>query len=142
MEIATRYVIDAMNTNILDPRIRRYEVNNSTRERVQEFKTLLNQNEKNFERFHGHLNAMNKDLENYLSLNFKRLISYYNQEYEKFRLKTIYNQNQLMRMAAEFDAELLNLDNLSVSGSINSLTDSLNKVGISKKRPSKRRRYS
>jgi len=141
MEIATRYVIDAMNDNILDSRMSR--VNNSVRERIYEFKTLLNLNRTNFELFHGYLNAMYKELENYLSLNFKRLISYYNQEYEKFR-KTIDNQNQLIRMAAEFDAELLNLDNLSVSGSINSLTDSLNKVGISKNRrgPSKRRRYS
>ena len=115
-------------------------VNALIRERVHEFKTQLNQNKKNFELFHGYLNAMYKELENYLSLNFKRLISYYNREYEEFR-KTIDNQNQLMRMAAEFDAELLNLDNLSVSGSINSLTDSLNKVGISKRRrPSKRRR--
>tara|TARA_B100001175_G_C19430170_1_gene600818 strand:+ start:188 stop:613 length:426 start_codon:yes stop_codon:yes gene_type:complete len=141
MESPTRYVMDAMNTNILDPRIRRYEGDN-LRERVMEFKRLLNLNKTKFELFHGHLNAMYKELENYLSLNFKRLISYYNREYEKFRLKTIDNQNQLMRMAAEFDAELLNLDNLSVSGSINSLTESLNKVGISKKRPSKRRRYS
>ena len=138
MEIATGYVIDAMNDNILDSRILR--VNALIRERVHEFKTQLNLNKTNFERFHGYLNAMYKELENYLSLNFKRLISYYNREYEEFR-KTIDNQNQLMRMAAEFDAELLNLDNLSVSGSINSLTDSLNKVGISKRRrPSKRRR--
>ena len=139
MEIATRYVIDAMNNNILDSRILR--VNNLMREKVQEFKRLLNLNKTNFERFHGYLNAMYKELENYLSINFKRLISYYNQKYDEFRLKTIDNQNQLIRMADEFNADLLNLDNLSVSGSINSLTDSLNKVGISKRRrPSKRRR--
>ena len=140
MEIPTSYIIDAMNSNILDIRIPR--VDSLTRQRVHDFKILLNKNETNLELFHSHLNVMNKELENFLSLNFKRLISYYNQQYEKFRLKKLEQQKLLIEMADDFNANLLNsaLDGLSFSGDISSLANSFKKTAISKKRPSRKRR--
>ena len=50
-------------------------------------------------------------------------------------------QNEMIKMADEYNAQRLfsDLDDLSVSGTIASLTKSFKSSGISKKRPSKRR---
>ena len=47
----------------------------------------------------------------------------------------------MIKMADEYNAQILfnDLDDLSVSGSISSLTKSLKSSGISKKRPSRKR---
>jgi hypothetical protein len=136
MENANRSIIELMKYNILDLRISR--VSNLTRERVNTFKKLLEQNESNIEDFHGHLNIMSEELGQYLNPSFKRVILQYNEKYEEFRLINIEKQNQLIRMADEYNAERLfsDVDGLSFSGvNIGSLTKSLRRTAISKRRP-------
>jgi|ETNmetMinimDraft_19_1059907.scaffolds.fasta_scaffold293732_2 hypothetical protein len=141
MENANRSIIELMKYNILDLRISR--VSNLTRERVNTFKKLLEQNESNIEDFHGHLNIMNEELGQYLNPSFKRVILQYNEKYEEFRLINIEKQNQLIRMADEYNAERLfsDVDGLSFSGvNIGSLTKSLRRTAISKRRPPSKKR--
>lgn len=137
MDAAARNIIASMEQNIFDvPR-----VDARIRTEVPFFKKILQENIHNKEVFHGYINKINEAWGSILKQNFKRLISHYNDKYNMDLLLQLEKQNEMIKMADEYNAQRLfrDLDNLSMSGSIASLTKSFKSSGISKKRPSKRR---
>ncbi len=137
MDTVARNIIASMEQNIFDvPR-----VDAQIRTEVPFFKKILQENIHNKEVFHGYINKINEAWGHILKQNFKRLISHYNDKYNMDLLLQLEKQNEMIKMADEYDAQRLfsDLDDLSVSGSIASLTKSFKSSGISKKRPSKRR---
>ncbi len=139
MNNTAQNIISAMETNIfsvqrVDPRIR---------EEVPFFKKILLENINNPEVFHGYINKINETWGIILKDNFKRLISHYNNIYNMDLLRKVEKQNEMIRLAEQYNAETLfsDLDELSLTGNISSLTNALSSSGISKKkRPSRKRR--
>jgi len=139
MNNTAQNIISAMETNIfsvqrVDPRIR---------EEVPFFKKILLENINNPEVFHGYINKINETWDIILKDNFKRLISRYNNIYNIDLLRKVEKQNEMIRLAEQYNAEILfsDLDELSLTGNISSLTSALSSSGISKKkRPSRKRR--
>ena len=103
---------------------------------------LLLNNINNEEVFHGYINKINEAWGTILKDNFKRLISHYNDKYNISLLKELEKQNDMIRMAEQYNAEQLfnELDDLSLTGGISFLSNSLKSSGISKKRPSRKKR--
>lgn len=137
MDTVARNIIASMEQNIFDvPR-----VDTQIRTEVPFFKKILQENIHNKEVFHGYINKINEAWGPILKQNFKRLISHYNDKYNMDLLLQLEKQNEMIKMSDEYNAQRLfsDLDDLSVSGNIASLTKSLKSSGISKKRPSKRR---
>lgn len=137
MNTVATNIIASMEQNIFDVPF----VDAKIRKEVPFFKKILEENIHNKEVFHGYINKINEAWGSILKQNFKRLISHYNDKYNMELLLQLEKQNEMIKMADEYNAQRLfsDLDDLSVTGSIASLTKSLKSSGISKKRPSKRR---
>lgn len=137
MDTAARNIVVSMEQNIFGVPF----VDHQIRAEVPFFKKILQENINNNEVFHGYINKINEAWGLILNQNFKRLILHYNDKYNTELLLQLERQNEMIKMADEYNAEKLfsELDDLSVSESISSLTKSFKSSGISKKRPSKRR---
>lgn len=138
MDTVARNIIASMEQNIFDVQ----RVDSQIRSEVPLFKKILQENITNQEVFHGYINKINESWGSILKKDFKRLVSRYNDEYDMNLLLQLEAQNEMIKMADEYNAQRLfsELDDLSVSGSMASLTKSFKSSGISKKRPSSRRR--
>lgn len=138
MDVSARNIVESMNYNIfsterVDPRIR---------EEVPLFKKILDDNINNPEVFHGHINKINDAWGTILKENFKRLIMQYNYRYREETTAQLERQKELVKMADEYNAKVLfnEIEEMSLSGSVSSLTGAFKLTGISKKKPSRRRR--
>jgi len=132
-------IIDSMNTGMflknvfIDPKI------------IQEvpfFKKILQDNMYNTEVFHGYVNKINDTWGVILSSQFKKLIKMYNEKYIINQIKERQLQNDMINMANAIAAEQLysELESLSVSPSLSSITSGLSRSAISKKKPSRKLR--
>ena len=138
MNNVARNIVESMNSNIFSvPR-----VDTRIMEEVPFFRKLLLDNINNDEVFHGYINKINDAWGSILKNNFKRLISHYNDKYNISLLREIEKQNEMIRMAQQYNAEQLfnELEDLSLTGSVNFLTNSLRSSGITKKKPSKKKK--
>lgn len=137
MNNVARNIVESMNSNIFNVQ----RVDARIMAEVPFFRKILLDNINNDEVFHGYINKINEAWGSILKSNFKRLISYYNAEYNNSLLREIGKQNEMIRLADQYNADKLfnEIDDLSLSGSVNFLTNSLRSSGITKKRPSKRR---
>ena len=139
MDSTARAIIQSFNQNVfstpgVDPKILA---------EVPFFRKLLQENFHNKEVFHGYINKIYHTWGSILSPHVKRLISQYNSEYDMVLLANLEKQKEMMRMADDYNAQKLfsELDDMSIGGGgIASLTRNFNKSGITKKKPSKRRR--
>tara|TARA_Y100001970_G_scaffold293484_1_gene440612 strand:+ start:200 stop:613 length:414 start_codon:yes stop_codon:yes gene_type:complete len=106
------------------------------------FKKILQDNMYNTEVFHGYINKINDTWSVILSSQFKKLIKMYNEKYIINQIKERERQTDMINMANAIAAEQLysDLENLSVSPSLSSITSGLSRSAISKKRPSKKLR--
>ena len=138
MEISARNIVESMNYNIFNAE----RVDTRIREEVPLFKKILNDNINNHEVFHGYINKINDAWESILKENFKRLITHYNYRYNEETRARLERQKQLVKMADDYNAKVLfnEIKDMSLSGSVSFLTDTFKLTGISKKKPSKRRR--
>ena len=137
MNNVARNIVESMNSNIFSVQ----RVDARIMEEVPFFRKLLLDNINNHEVFHGYINKINDAWGSILKNNFKRLISHYNDKYNISLLNEVEKQNEMIRMAQQHNAEQLfnELEDLSLTGSVNFLTNSLRSSGITKKKPSKRR---
>jgi len=106
------------------------------------FKKILQDNIYNTEVFHGYINKINDTWGIILSSQFKKLIKMYNEKYIINQIKERERQTDMINMANAMVAEQLysELENLSVSPSLSSITSGLSRSAISKKRPSRKLR--
>lgn len=106
------------------------------------FKKILQDNMYNTEVFHGYINKINDTWGIILSSQFKKLITMYNEKYIINQIKERQMQNDMINMANAMAAEQLysELENLSVSPSLSSITSGLGRSAISKKKPSRKLR--
>ena len=116
-------------------------VDSRIKSEVPFFKKILEENINNFEVFHGYINKINEAWGSILKQNFKRLVLHYNDKYNTYLLSQLEKQNEMIKMANEYNSQRLSddLDDLSLSGGLASLTKSFKYSGISKKQPSRRR---
>tara|TARA_B100000085_G_C18319951_1_gene421855 strand:- start:111 stop:533 length:423 start_codon:yes stop_codon:yes gene_type:complete len=139
VERAAANIITYMNTNIFDtPR-----VDSKIREEVPFFRKILEDNINNEEVFHGYINKINETWGVILNSKFKRLIAHYNEKYNISLLTKMQQQNDMIRMAEQYNADQLftDLEDLSLrGGGINFLTNSFKASGISKKKISKKKK--
>lgn len=136
---AAQNIISAMEMNIFD--VTRVDVR--IREEVPFFKKILIENINNPEVFHGYINKIGETWGIILKDNFKRLITHYNNIYKNDLLLQAEKQAEMVRLAEQYNADKLfsELDGLSLTGNISSLTGALSSSGISKKkRPSRKKR--
>lgn len=138
MNNVARNIVESMNSNIFSVQ----RVDARIMEEVPFFRKLLLDNINNHEVFHGYINKINDAWGSILKNNFKRLISHYNDKYNISLLNEVEKQNEMIRMAQQYNAEQLfnELEDLSLTGSVNFLTNSLRSSGITKKKPSKKKR--
>ena len=138
MNNVARNIVESMNSNIFSVQ----RVDARIMEEVPFFRKLLLDNINNHEVFHGYINKINDARGSILKNNFKRLISHYNDKYNISLLNEVEKQNEMIRMAQQYNAEQLfnELEDLSLTGSVNFLTNSLRSSGITKKKPSKKKR--
>ncbi len=138
MNNVARNIVESMNSNIFSVQ----RVDARIMEEVPFFRKLLLDNINNHEVFHGYINKINDAWGSILKNNFKRLISHYNDKYNISLLNEVEKQNEMIRMAQQHNAEQLfnELEDLSLTGSVNFLTNSLRSSGITKKKPSKKKR--
>ena len=106
------------------------------------FKKILQDNMYNTEVFHGYINKINDTWGIILSSQFKKLITMYNEKYIINQIKERQMQNDMINIANAIAAEQLysELENLSVSPSLSSITTGLGRSAISKKKPSRKLR--
>ena len=106
------------------------------------FKKILQDNMYSTEVFHGYINKINDTWGIILSSQFKKLITMYNEKYIINQIKERQMQNDMINMANAMAAEQLysELENLSVSPSLSSITTGLGRSAISKKKPSRKLR--
>lgn len=137
MNTVARNIVASMDQNIFSVE----NVDMKIRSEVPFFKKILQENINNNEVFHGYINKINEAWGNILKQNFKRLIAHYNDKYNMELLLQLEKQNEMIKMADEYNAQRLfdELDDLSLSSSMASLTKSFKSSGITKKRPSRRR---
>jgi len=132
--IVSAMEMDIFNVTGVDARIR---------EEVPFFKKILVENINNPEVFHGYINKIGETWGIILKDNFKRLITHYNNIYKNDLLRQAEKQAEMVRLAEQYNADKLfsELDELSLTGNISSLTSALRSSGISKKkRPSRKKR--
>lgn len=137
MNTVARNIVASMDQNIFSVE----NVDIKIRSEVPFFKKILQENINNNEVFHGYINKINEAWGYILKQNFKRLIAHYNDKYNMELLLQLEKQNEMIKMADEYNAQRLfdELDDLSLSSSMASLTKSFKSSGITKKRPSRRR---
>lgn len=138
MDISARNIVESMNYNIFSTE----RVDVRIREEVPLFKKILHDNINNHEVFHGYINKINDAWGSILKENFKRLIFQYNYKYGEETNKQLQMQNELVKMADDYNSKILfnEIQDMSLSGNVSSLTGAFKLTGISKKKPSKRRR--
>ena len=90
------------------------------------------------EKFHGYLNSHYSTWKNIFQDNFIRMLLMYNKAYDFYRVKQIEKQAKMIKMADEYNADKLieGLEDMGLSPNISSLTKTLGRSRISKKRPS------
>ena len=90
------------------------------------------------EKFHGYLNSHYSTWINIFQDEFIRLILMYNRAYDFYRVKQVEKQAKMIKMADEYNANKLieDLEDMGLSTNIASITKTLNRSRISKKRPS------
>tara|TARA_B100001173_G_C15962263_1_gene536206 strand:- start:387 stop:821 length:435 start_codon:yes stop_codon:yes gene_type:complete len=90
------------------------------------------------EKFHGYLNSHYSTWINIFQDEFIRLILMYNRSYDFYRVKQVEKQAKMIKMADEYNANKLieDLEDMGLSPNIASITKTLNRSRISKKRPS------
>jgi|TARA_B100001769_G_scaffold227569_1_gene189138 hypothetical protein len=94
------------------------------------------------EKFHGYLNSHYSTWKNIFQDNFIRMLLMYNKAYDFYRVKQIEKQakreSEMIKMADEYNADKLieGLEDMGLSPNISSLTKTLGRSRISKKRPS------
>lgn len=90
------------------------------------------------EKFHGYLNSHYSVWKNIFQDDFIRMIIMYNREYDFYRIKEVEKQAKMIKMADDYNSNKLieDLEDMGLSPNINSLTKTLNRSRISKKRPS------
>jgi hypothetical protein len=130
-------IIESVNNQMF---IKNVNFNPNVYNEVPIFKNLLIQNFYDQEGFHGYLNKFSQAWESILNDSFKKLIKMYNQKYMAKQLKEQEKQQTLLSMAAEYDAENLSLDYFDITPSIISITNSMRTSGISKKKPTRKKR--
>lgn len=139
VERAAFNIITYMNMNIFDsPR-----VDSKIREEVPFFRKILEDNINNEEVFHGYINKINETWGAILNNKFKRLITHYNEQYDISLLTKLQQQNDMIRMAEQYNADQLftELGDISLDGGgINFLTNSFKTSGISKKKVSRKKK--
>lgn len=138
MDISARNIVESMNYNIFSAE----RVDVRIREEVPLFKKILHDNVNNHEVFHGYINKINDAWGSILKENFKRLIMQYNYRYGEETTVQLERQKELVKMADEYNAKALfnEIEEMSLSGSVSSLTGAFKLTGISKKKLSRRRR--
>ena len=90
------------------------------------------------EKFHGYLNSHYSTWRNIFQDNFIRMILMYNNAYDFYRVKQIEKQAKMIKMADEYNANKLieDLEDMGLSPNISSLTKTLSRSRISKKKSS------
>mgnify|MGYP001359062307 CR=1 FL=1 len=90
------------------------------------------------EKFHGYLNSHYSTWKNIFQDNFIRMLMMYNKAYEFYRVKQVEKQAKMIKMADEYNANKLieDLEDMGLSPNISSLTKTLGRSRITKKRPS------
>lgn len=132
-------IIEAMGSGMF---LRNIRIDPIIISEVPFFKKILQDNINNDEVFHGYINKINETWGTILNPRFKTLIDKYNQKYIINQIKEKERQSIMINMANEIAAEQLysELENLEVSPGLSSITSSLSKSAISKKKPSKKLR--
>tara|TARA_B100000035_G_C21031820_1_gene568903 strand:+ start:2405 stop:2815 length:411 start_codon:yes stop_codon:yes gene_type:complete len=136
MDVVARNILASMEQNIFITS----RVGSQIRSEVPFFKKILEENINNKEVFHGYINKINEAWNTILKENFKRLILNYNDKYNMDLLLQLEKQKEMIKMADEYNSKRLftELEDLSLTGSMSSLTKSFKTSGISKKRPRRR----
>ncbi len=136
MENISECIIEYMNQNIFNT----FNIQAKIREEVYIFKKFLSGNIHNKEIFYKCINEINSVWDSILKDSFKNLILKYNREYDLQNKKEIELHNKMMKVADDFNAENLSLEDITITPTVTSLTYSFSKNKISKrKRPSRKR---
>ncbi len=90
------------------------------------------------EKFHGYLNSHYSTWINIFQDDFIRLIIMYNRAYDFYRIKQVEKEAKMIKMADEYNANKLieDLEDMGLSPNIGSITKTLSRSRISKKKPS------
>lgn len=90
------------------------------------------------EKFHGYLNSHYSTWRNIFQDDFIRMIIMYNNAYDFYRIKKVEKEAKMLKMADDYNADKLikDLEDMGLSPNINSLSSSMSKSRISKKKPS------
>ena len=90
------------------------------------------------EKFHGYLNSHYSTWRNIFQDDFIRMIIMYNNAYDFYRIKKVEKEAKMLKMADDYNADKLikDLEDMCLSPNINSLSSSMSKSRISKKKPS------
>ena len=138
MEFVSNNIVKAMDLYIFKNNVK---IDPGILRDVPRYKVFLRENIHNEEEFHGYINKINTEWATFLSDSFKRLIAYYNAMYERYYNMKLQRQREIIEFANDYMADKLHSDieEMSLSGNISSLTNSMRRSGITKKRPSKRR---
>ncbi len=90
------------------------------------------------EKFHGYLNSHYSTWRNIFQDDFIRLIIMYNNAYNFYIIKKVEKEAKMLKMADDYNADKLikDLEDMGLSPNINSLSSSMSKSRISKKKPS------
>jgi len=90
------------------------------------------------EKFHGYLNSHYSTWRNIFQDDFIRLIIMYNNAYTFYIIKKVEKEAKMLKMADDYNADKLikDLEDMGLSPNINSLSSSMSKSRISKKKPS------
>ena len=132
-------IIESMNIGMF---LKNVSIDPKIIQEVPFFKKILQDNMYNTEVFHGYINKINDTWGIILSSQFKKLIKMYNEKYIINQIKERQVQNDMINMANAMAAEQLysELESLSVSPSLSSITSGLSRSAISKKKPSRKLR--
>ena len=104
------------------------------------FKGILFKSLNDPDTFHSYINKISDIWGLILNINFKRLVSLYNEEYTRNKLR---QQQELLRLASAYDAENLNFDAMAITPSVDDLVGQFKrraKLTDSRRGISKRRR--
>ena len=133
-------IIESMNSRMFLDNI---VIDKQILSEVPIFKKILQDNIYNSEVFHGYINKINDTWNVILNPRFKSLLRMYNNKYILEQIKERERQSEMINMANEIVSDQLysELENLSVSPSIGSITSGLTRSSISKrKKPSRKSR--
>ncbi len=133
-------IIESMNSRMFLDNI---VIDKQILSEVPIFKKILQDNIYNSEVFHGYINKINDTWNVILNPRFKSLLRMYNNKYILEQIKERERQTEMINMANEIVSDQLysELENLSVSPSIGSITSGLTRSSISKrKKPSRKSR--